>query len=161
MLLDEITAYVEQKYAHISAIQHTFNVQKGKIIYQAHATHEEGGDPTLIVQKAILTVVNKVDVLDDELREEYRDHLVEHLSTRLPGTKETLLATLPLSLSAMTRQHIQAFLDTCMTLVHDQELMSIQDMQRIDTTVTHTENSIVEITEDTLAFLQEEGYLPE
>lgn len=47
------------------------------------ATASMGGEEKILLKKAIITVVNKYDVLDDEVWVEYRDLLVDHIQDAL------------------------------------------------------------------------------
>lgn len=168
LLVNEITNYVEEKYAYLldsgdlDTIEHVLTSNKKVLRYQAHGISPDG-EKQVLLTKAIVTVVNKYDMLDEELWEEYKVSLLEHMHTHTKEhgyevSKKNLEKT-TMALSALTKVHIDQFLDTCLTIVSDDEINSIATYDVGIEIVEAEKASCTNITEDELEYLIEEWYV--
>lgn len=171
LLLDEICAYVEQKYRWqqtndwvIEHVHHRLAIQSMGIVYEAYTMRE--WKEQVLMKKIIITVVNKYDLLDEELREEYRSYVLEHMHAYLDDfsdvawLREDLVDSL-FTLSAMQRDRMDACLDRCMTLVKDDTMTSYQDMDMYEAFQSTHEQYCEKMEDDVLDFLVQDGYIEE
>jgi translation initiation factor 2 gamma subunit (eIF-2gamma) len=110
----------------------------------------------VLLTKAIVTVVNKYDMLDEELWLEYRDELLKHMSTYLQEPNKDILVDTIMTLSALTKVHVDTFLDTCLTIVTDERLSSVAHYDIGSVTYTDPSPYAEDVTEELLPFLIEE-----
>jgi len=170
LLLQEIISYVDKRFYHskefgveIEKIQHKFSYN-GKILrYEVHWLMQ--GEWHILLKKAIITVVNKYDVLDEELREEYLQLLISHIKQTLEKmyhctVKKKDLQQYPIYISALTHHHIEAFLDTCIELLSTKNFMSFVEHDLIHIPETRIQY-IEEVTDTEKEFLLQEWYLDE
>lgn len=118
------------------------------------------GEWKLILKKTIITIVNKSDVLDDELREEYADALVKEMVHVLIHRydckiKKNELKKSLLHLSALMREYIDDFLNLCIQLLSTSSSTSFLEHEEIS--IETSQNTyITNITDKEKPFLLEE-----
>lgn len=112
-LFDEILHYMRETFLEsrdfgkeISSIHFQLRKKNGKIFLDVHATL--GGEQKVLMEKMILIVLNKQDILgDDEVAVEYTTHFLEHAKTYIKNTFGIPLDTQEIPvfmLSAMTKE---------------------------------------------------------
>lgn len=177
LLLDEIKEYVEQKYEHLDEeILHRCTPGKNNVLlYEAYIVTEDTDEVSweetewelppsnekVLLTKAIVTVVNKFDMLDDELWWEYRKELLVHMSEYLWEKNKDILTDAIMTLSALTKVHVDTFLDRCLTIVTDSKLSSIAHYDIGSVTYHDPSPYATQVTDELLPFLLEEWYVQE
>jgi GTPase involved in cell partitioning and DNA repair len=113
-LIDEIMQYIQYRYeastefgGDMQDLQQHLSYEKGMLSYTLTATID--GTTQTLIQKQIITVANKYDLIDAELRGEYQQDLVQHMYEHIqqysatPITKKHLLETIH-TISTMTKE---------------------------------------------------------
>lgn len=170
LLLEEIISYIDKRFyrskefgPEIKKLKHILKYNEWILRYEVKWLIQ--GKWKRLLKKAIITVVNKYDVFDEELWEEYLQSLINHMKKTLKkiynctvGKKD--LQQYPIYMSALTHNHIEVFLDICITLLSTRKFMSFVEHDQIQIPETRIQY-IEEITETEKAFLLQEGYLDE
>ena len=99
-------------------------------------------------------------MLDEELWEEYKvsllAHMYEHTQTYTKEITKKDLEKTTMTLSALTKVHIDQFLDTCLTIVTDEEINSVATYD-VGIEIKEAEKaSCTNITDDELDYLIDE-----
>ena len=168
LLVDEIIQYVEHRYtdsteyqAPIHELTHTIHASHKTLVYTL--TGKIGDETMTLMQKEIITLANKYDLIDAELRGEYKTHLINHIhncvgtySTKKIAKKDILASTQ--AISTISRAGIDTFLDTCIGIIHtDQtELTPALPVASQEKALPHT---CKDITNEEREMLYEEGYI--
>ena len=168
LLVHEIVEYVDNRFIWsselwivIDNINHEFSVDSEWIIrYHAMTTIQE--QEHILLKKAIVTIVNKYDLLDEELREEYKSSLEDHITTTLQQTYQVEhLWSLQLhTLSALARIQIDRFLNLCISLVNNNTFVTFLDTEVFEIDVP-TDYYVRDVSDLEIEWLLEEWYIKE
>lgn len=164
-LLHEISQYIYQRYKEthefgtpLEHIQQSIKEENGILTYFLEA--DINGKKETLVQKQIITVVNKYDLIDEELRKEYKHDLDIHIEQSLKKYNTGKLSEKNMFvLSAMTKKGINSFLDICIRLL-DTPAPTLTWQNTILEDIT-TKISCINITTQEKSHLYEEWYLTE
>lgn len=118
-----------------------------------------------ILTKAISWIINKSDMLwDPEIQDEYKIGWIkscrEQLSERGFNISQELVKRRTKVISAVTKQWVPEVLDQMINLIENDRLLVKNDFDTFDP-YEDLRGEIIEITEEYLPLLVEEGYLPE
>ena len=116
------------------------------------------------MKKALITVVNKYDVLDDELRQEYASLLTTHIQNTLKKkyaceVKQQDIKSSLLNISALTHDRISVFLDMCIHTLSREDFTNFVEIEKLHIPQTSIKY-IEDVSAEEKSFLFEEGYLP-
>lgn len=138
-------------------------LENGKLRYRVTTTINNM--PVVLLQKAILFVVNKIDMLpDDEIREEYLQQLEDHVNTYIKKHTTTFSIDIKehtLLLSALSREGIDMLLDRLIRILQDTNFRTIGDQEIIAPESELMVPTLTNVSAQEIPSLLERGYIQE
>ncbi len=167
LLLDEIREYVQQRlqdtkerWRELHQIEQDFFYENNKLRYRVTATIDE--KKIVLLQKAIVFVVNKIDtMLDEEVRSEFVKTLTEKLDAYFKKhlTQKVDYSKLISLISSASREGIDGFLNTLVYLLQDENYRTIGDQEIIAADALAVNQWVEDITGQEINILIDRGYI--
>ncbi|USN56327.1 MAG: hypothetical protein H6766_04630 [Candidatus Peribacteria bacterium] len=175
-LLSEIQQFITAKYEHqndreqeLDHISYEVKVIDGHIhlLVRAHFVGEKEMKKHLLLDKMLLWVLNKYDLVnDDEIVEEYKHAMFQHVIAYFKkqfdaDLTEELLGQNTFVVSGATHYGTDAWLSKMSERLQSHEFINEFHLDLIESEELIHESRIIDITEEKLPQLIEEGYVEE
>jgi hypothetical protein len=175
-LLSEIQQFITAKYMNqsdreqeLDRISYEIKIVDEHIhlLVRAHFVGEQSDEKHLLLDKMLLRVLNKYDLVgDDEIIEEYKRMMYQHVITYFEKSfgvslTHTLLNKNTFVVSGATHHGTDAWISKISERLQSHEFVNEFHLDLIESEEVTTTNTIIDITEDKLPQLIEEGYVEE